>query len=295
MSILQRAINYETAVYALRKSDSFLMPIFEHAKTWCDADAPLIDNINVYSFLLDADEKALSDAYTAVSQAFERLPEDVVILGKEDGFWPQDVVDYPFLYLKGKKELLQKKGLSIVGTRMPSDRGIELTKQAVDAVGKEYTIVSGLAKGIDGAAHIQALGMGFDTIAVIGTPIDEYYPKEHRQLQDLIAEYGLVVSPFAPSRQTQQYFFISRNNVMSEIASGSLIVESSDTGGGVKQAYCSEKQEKPVFIFRETYENKELTWPKEFEDPVVIDDPLQIKRYLNGEVPIPKKQKSLFD
>lgn len=294
MKNLQRAINYETMICALHKADSYVMPLFLRLMDWCNVDEPMQNNMASFSFVSGADEKDLISAYSMVSSAFNRLQEDVEIIDSSDDYWPKDATNCQFLYLRGKKELLGKKGLSIVGTRLPSDRGLELTKQTVDAVGKDYVIISGLAKGIDGVAHLQALKNQFDTIAVIGTNIADYYPPEHKQLQDFIAENGLVVSQFAPSRKTENYFFMNRNKLMSEIAYGSLIAESADSGGGVKQAFFSEKQDKPIFIFKETYDNSQLHWPHEFENPIIVESPCEICDYLSGSKPIPKTQPNLF-
>lgn len=294
MDNLQRAINYETIVRALGKSDSYVMPIFERLMDWCNVDVPMSENIDSFAFVACADESKLLSSYSEVSESFNRLSENVQIIDNRDEFWPSDASNCQFLYLKGRKELLKKRGLSIVGTRLPSDRGLELTKQVADVVGKNYVIISGLAKGIDGIAHLQALKNGYDTIAVIGTNIADYYPAEHKQLQDAIAETGLVVSQFAPCRKTENYFFMNRNKLMSEIAFGSLIAESADSGGGVKQAFFSEKQDKPIFIFRETFDNPQLHWPHEFDSPIVIDSAMDIQPYLDGAKPIPKKQPNLF-
>lgn len=294
MKNLQRAINYESILKALNKSDSAVMPIFEKTKEWCGVDSPLLDNMVAYSYVSCASERDLVAAYNEVSDAFMRLDENVEIIDHEDPLWPKDVTEYEFLYLKGKKELLNRPGLSIVGTRLPSQKGIERTVNVVDAVGKDFVIISGLAKGIDGAAHLQALKNDFGTIAVIGTNIADYYPPEHRKLQDIIAQVGLVVSPFAPSRKTENYFFMNRNRVMSEIAKGSLIAESADSGGGVKQAFFSEKQEKPVFIFKDDFNDSSLRWPKEFENPVVIEAASDIIPYLKGDKEPPKLQPSLL-
>lgn len=294
MKNLQRAINYEAIVRALGKSDTYVMPLFEQLKSWCDVNTPLSENLASYGYVCALDDKVLLKAYNEVSESFNRLHDDVVIIEKGEDIFPKDVCDYQFLYLKGKSELLKKKGLSIVGTRLPSERGVARTKETVDTIGPEFVIISGLAKGIDGVAHLQSLKNGFDTIAVIGTNICEYYPIEHRQLQDFIAENGLLVSPFAPCRKTENYFFMNRNRVMSEIACGSLIAESADSGGGVKQAFFSEKQDKPIFIFRESFENPELRWPHEFENPVVIDDAQDLIPYLKGEKQTPMLQPNLF-
>ena len=177
----------------------------------------------------------------------------------------------PFLYLQGDVNLLLEKGISVVGTRNPSNRGMALAREVVDSLGESgFTIVSGLAMGIDGVAHIEALAKDFKTIGVIGTSVCESYPPKHERLQSLIAEHGLLVSQFAPSRRVQQYFFMQRNLLMSQISMGSFVIESKDGGGGVKQAQYSEKQGKKVFILREVYDNRTYLWPRKFNDPVII-------------------------
>ncbi|MBR4477181.1 MAG: DNA-processing protein DprA, partial [Spirochaetales bacterium] len=84
-------------------------------------------------------------------------------------------------------------------------------------------------------------------------------------------QHGLLVSQFAPSRKVQQYFFMQRNLLMSQIAMGSFVIEDRDGGGGVKQALYSEKQGKKVFVLRETYDNRTYLWPRKFKDPVIIN------------------------
>ncbi|MCF0262668.1 MAG: DNA-processing protein DprA, partial [Sphaerochaetaceae bacterium] len=167
--------------------------------------------------------------------------------------------------------LFQTVGISVVGTRNPSPRGISLTKEVVSSIGQYgFTTISGLAMGIDGYAHIQALSKEFKTIGVIATPICDCYPPKHLKLQSLVAQYGLLVSQFAPSRKVQKYFFMERNLLMSKISKGSFVIEDRDGGGGTKQALYSERDNKPVFILRETYENRTYLWPRKYKDPVII-------------------------
>ena len=246
------------------------MQFYNHLKGWCDVSAPMEDNLKAYEFITGCSKEGLCNASREVAKAFEVLPEDVKIISSEDEQWVPDITGVPFLYVRGDVSLLKRPSISVVGTRQPSAEGIEATKKTVDMLGSEYVIVSGLAKGIDGAAHIEALAKNFRTIAVLGTPINVYYPPEHEQLQEYIAKDNLVVSQFGPSRAVQQYFFMERNLTMSQISQGSVVVESSDAGGGVKQAQYSEKQGKPVFIFKNVYDNAQLDWPKRFESPVVV-------------------------
>ena len=79
------------------------------------------------------------------------------------------------------------------------------------------TVVSGLAKGIDVSAHMAALKSGYNTIAVIGTNLNQYYPAENKEVQQMIEEKGLVVSQFSPANKTERWFFPLRNGTMSRI------------------------------------------------------------------------------
>ena len=271
MENYQRALNYETIVRVLQKADGYCWDQFLQVTNECDTREELPYNINTYSSVLGISRQVLSDAYLRCRQAFEHLDDRTKIIDQTSPLWPDDVTGVPFLYLQGDVNLLQEKGISVVGTRNPSNRGMALAREVVDSLGESgFTIVSGLAMGIDGVAHIEALAKDFKTIGVIGTSVCESYPPKHERLQSLIAEHGLLVSQFAPSRKVQQYFFMQRNLLMSQISMGSFVIESKDGGGGVKQAQYSEKQGKKVFILREVYDNRTYLWPRKFNDPVII-------------------------
>ena len=271
MDNYQRALNYETIVYVLKKTDSFCWALFKQIENECDVKETLPYNINTYAKIIGVDVAALNEAYTRCRLAFEKLSPDTVIIDQNSPLWPEGCTEVPFLYLLGDTSLLTKRGISIVGTRNPSNRGMQLTREVVDSLGDYgFVIISGLAMGIDGVAHIEALAKDFKTIGVIGTPINAVYPKNHEKLQSLVAQYGLLVSQFAPSRTVMQYFFMQRNLLMAQIAQGSLVIESRDGGGGVKQALYSEKLGKKVFVLKETYDNRTFLWPRKFKEPVII-------------------------
>ena len=271
MENYQRALNYETIVRVLQKADGYCWDQFLQVTNECDTREELPYNINTYSSVLGVPKQVLSEAYLRCRQAFEHLDDKTRIIDQTSPLWPDDVSGIPFLYLKGDLNLLQSRGISVVGTRNPSNRGMTLAREVVDSLGENgFTIVSGLAMGIDGVAHIEALAKDLKTIGVIGTSVCESYPPKHERLQALVAEHGLLVSQFAPSRKVQQYFFMQRNLLMSQISMGSFVIESKDGGGGVKQAQYSEKQGKKVFILRETYDNRTYLWPRKFNDPIVI-------------------------
>ena len=272
MDNYQKALNYETVVRILQKADSYCQSLFQQIANECDAREELPYNVKAYAAVLGVDTSVVNDAYSKCRSAFEKLPARTLIIDPTHPLWPADVKEVPFLYLLGDSSLLTTRGISVVGTRNPSDRGMVQTREVVDSLGESgFTIISGLALGIDGVAHIEALAKDFKTIGVIGTSVCESYPPKHEKLQALVAEHGLVLSQFAPSREVQRYFFMQRNLLMAQIALGSFVIESRDGGGGVKQAQYSEKLGKKIFILKETYDNRTFLWPRRFKDAVIIN------------------------
>ncbi|MCF7558931.1 DNA-processing protein DprA [Pseudomonas petrae] len=182
--------------------------------------------------------------------------------------------DHPveLLYYQGNWELVDTKSVAIVGTRAPSEEGeFNAGLIAHKLVKSGYTIVSGLAKGIDSAAHHAALHAGGNTIAVIGTPLDQCYPKENRDLQELIARDHLVISqvPFLRYRdqnfKTNRLFFPARNVTMSALTSATIIVEAGNTSGTLVQARAALAQKRKLFILDSCFRRDDLTWPARFE------------------------------
>jgi DNA processing protein len=200
----------------------------------------------------------------------------VRVHGSED--YPERLRDaaHPveLLYYRGWWDLIDSpRRIAVVGSRHPSDEGVrrarKLVKQLVEA---GYTIVSGLAKGIDTVAHTTALHFGGSTMAVIGTPITDYYPVDNKELQDRIAHEYLLVSQVPIWRfSTQDYrmnrlFFPERNATMSAIAQATVIVEASNTSGTLAQARAALHQGRKLFILDNCFLDPELTWPKRFQD-----------------------------
>lgn len=182
--------------------------------------------------------------------------------------------DHPVevLYYEGNWELVETPSVAIVGTRSPSDEGALNAGRIAHSLSKAgYTIVSGLAKGIDTAAHTAAMAAGGKTIAVIGTPLTESYPKENRSLQEEIAKRFLVISqvPFLryqnQNYRTNRLFFPARNVTMSAITQATIIVEAGNTSGTLVQARAALAQGRKLFILESCFRKPELTWPQRFE------------------------------
>jgi DNA processing protein len=143
-------------------------------------------------------------------------------------------------------------------------------------VGDGWTIVSGLAEGIDTVAHTTALELGGRTIAVIGTPISEVYPKANADLQARIAKDFLVVSQVPVERYGRQIwkvnrgFFPERNITMSALTEATIIVEASNTSGTLIQARAALRQKRRLFILDSCFKNPDLTWPKAYAEKGAI-------------------------
>lgn len=176
------------------------------------------------------------------------------------------------LYFQGNLNLLNTRCVAVVGARKVTPEGLLRTRQLVRALVKDnFTIVSGLALGVDKEAHSAAIEYGGQTIAVLGTPLNQYYPRENRDLQDKIRQDFLLLSQVPYHRYSQQtahankWFFPERNKTMCALTEATIIVEASDTSGTLVQARAAIDQKRKLFILESCFQNSDITWPKKFE------------------------------
>jgi DNA processing protein len=148
-----------------------------------------------------------------------------------------DLYDPPnSLYIYGDICLLNLPMIAIVGSRAASPEGLMNAHYFAQALSAEgYLIISGLAKGIDGAAHMGALGQNQDypTIAVCGTGLDIVYPREHQRLAEAIGKSGLLVSELAPGLGPKAWHFPRRNRIIAALALGILVIEAAERSGSL--------------------------------------------------------------
>jgi DNA processing protein len=173
-----------------------------------------------------------------------------------------------WLYVAGHVEwLAERPKVSIVGSRKASVDGVRrasrLTRELVDA---GVIVVSGLALGIDAAAHTAAIEAGGRTIAVVGTALDQVYPDQHRALQDRLAIEHAVVSQFPPGHPTGRGNFPRRNRTMALMVDASVIVEASDGSGTLSQGWEALRLNRPLFLMRNVVEQSGLAWPSRMLD-----------------------------
>lgn len=171
----------------------------------------------------------------------------------------RDAEDYPsllseihdppvVLYVRGSLEVLDRPCLAIVGSRRCTTYGINAAQSlARDLAAHGVTIISGLARGIDAAAHRGALEAGGRTVAVVGTGLETIYPREHAGLQDEILRTGAVISEFPLGTPPLPQNFPYRNRILSGLALGVLIVEAAEHSGSLITARLASEQGREVF------------------------------------------------
>lgn len=174
------------------------------------------------------------------------------VLAPGDAAYPEPLLqtaDPPLLlYLQGRAELLASRSLAVVGSRQPSAQGLDHARSFARALGERgYTIVSGLALGIDAAAHEGALDAGAPTIAVMGTGPDRIYPARHRELGHRIAQSGLLLSEYAPGTPALPDHFPQRNRLIAGLTLGTLVVEAALRSGSLITARLASEAGREVF------------------------------------------------
>lgn len=176
------------------------------------------------------------------------------------------------LYYQGWWDLVNTPSVAVVGSRKVSEEGARRTRKLVKClVSDGFTIVSGLAEGVDTCAHQTALDMGGKTIAVIGTPLSHNYPKQNFGLQKKIRENYLLISQVPFQRYLDQdyrsnrIFFPERNVTMSALTKATIIVEASDTSGTLTQARAALAQGRKLFILESCFQNPSISWPAKYE------------------------------
>lgn len=194
------------------------------------------------------------------------------------------------LYYQGTWELVDSNCVAVVGTRNPTSEGVARTKKLAKLlVENNKTVVSGLANGVDTVAHITAINEGGRTIAVIGTPIGDYYPKHNKNLQDYIAANHLLISQVPILKYSKQspmhnrFFFPERNKTMSALTSATIIVEAGETSGTLIQARAALHQGRKLLLLDSLFQNEKLSWPQKYleQGAIRVKEPEDIIKHVN--------------
>ncbi|MEE9542701.1 MAG: DNA-processing protein DprA [Thermodesulfobacteriota bacterium] len=194
--------------------------------------------------------------WEAIDREFDTLEAlGASIITNDDETYPKllnSTFDPPLLfYTLGAIEadsINQTASVAIVGTRNPSHYGIRMARQIAEELARAgVTVISGMARGCDSAAHRGALDANGQTIAVLGTGIDIAYPKENRKLYEEIIDTGLIVSEFAPGTSPLPHNFPIRNRIISGLSLGVLVVEAPIRSGAMMTARLALDSGREVF------------------------------------------------
>lgn len=155
----------------------------------------------------------------------------------------------PFLFYRGnlRKDDLRRT-IAIVGTRKASPYGKQMTQQIGEKLTQAgFTIISGLAYGIDAIAHLSSLNQGGKTLAVMGTGVDQIYPPENREIAEEIIKTGAIISEYVPGSKAEKWNFPTRNRIISGLSLGCLIIEGARSSGALLTAKFAMDQNRDVF------------------------------------------------
>jgi DNA processing protein len=207
-----------------------------------------------------------SKSVGAIAQARSQLdPQEFLDqhLQKNPHFWTPADPDYPrllleipsppsVLYYRGKVELLENQGITpaigIVGTRSPTLHGRRWTQKIATRLAQSgFSVVSGMAKGIDGEAHRACLEARGRTIAVLGTGVDVVYPFSHRHLYEQIQQQGLILSEYPAQTQPNKSNFPARNRIIAGLCRAVLVMEAPDRSGALITAQYANEFNRDIY------------------------------------------------
>ncbi|MBZ2133084.1 DNA-processing protein DprA [Streptococcus gordonii] len=182
-----------------------------------------------------------------LKKSFEEFPSFSIL----DDCYPWDLSEIynppALLFYQGNIDLLELPKVAVVGSRDSSKLGNQSVQKIIKELNNELIIVSGLARGIDTAAHMAALQNGGRTIAVIGTGLDVFYPKANKKLQSYIGKNHLVLSEYGPGEQPLKFHFPERNRIIAGLCRGVIVAEAKMRSGSLITCERAMEEGRDVF------------------------------------------------
>lgn len=194
-----------------------------------------------------------------------------------------------FLFAAGRVDLLRGRSrVSIVGSRKASDEGRKrAARLARFLASKGIIVVSGLAEGIDTAAHAAAMEAGGDTVAVLGTPLDHCYPTSNTELQRRIMCEQLAISQFPIGHPVERKNFPLRNRTMALVSEATVIVEAGEGSGSLSQGWEALRLGRALLLMKSVTTTPGLTWPEKMlhHGAMILSEPEQVLEALTSGRP----------
>lgn len=236
------------------KKYNSLIQRFENKKNiWCASKKDLLEvkgiGENLAGLILNQDLKKYVEKHINYMKK-----NNIDIISIEDKEYPnilKEIYDPPIcLYIRGDKEILNNKSISIVGCRQATNYGREVARNFAYNISKQdINIISGLAVGIDSEAHLGAVGANKKTVAVLGNGLDTIYPKENINLsQKILDSGGAIISEYPLGTKPKKENFPARNRIISGMSSGLLVVEAKEKSGTLITVDFALEQGRDVFV-----------------------------------------------
>jgi DNA processing protein len=188
----------------------------------------------------------------------------------------------PALFVRGRLSTADERSVALVGSRKASTAGLEKAAEIAQVlVAQNYAVISGLAAGIDTAAHRATLAADGRTVAVIGTGLRHSFPKQNAELQERLGRESAVISQFWPGQEARKWTFPQRNAVMSGFARATVVVEAGNMSGARMQARLAIEHGRPVFLLRSLLRHKwAQTYAESRPGTYVVESGKEITKHL---------------
>ncbi len=266
----QVGVNYTVIFKLLGYSLPRLWGSWPGLKQFAFSDQPVTEVSKIVCGILRINEADLLKIYKDVAEIFSAVNFPYHIITMEDARYSRylkaSLNPPPVLFTRGNNDFMAKyPAVSVVGTRQATEAGEKRARKLAILLGDMgFVVTSGLARGIDKAAHLAALETGGRTMAVIGTNLTEWYPPENKTLQDRIASEQLLISQFPFGHPITRANFPTRNKTMSALSLATIVVEAGETSGALIQAQQCLKQNRKLFILKNLIDNQALAWPRKY-------------------------------
>lgn len=228
-----------------------LLDVFGDVQTAWQASAPDLRNAGLSQRIVDNILQVRAEV--DLDKVWERLEhQGIAVLTWDDTQYPRRLAEIeqppPVLYMRGEIQDIDEWAVAIVGTRNPTAYGRQVAVEFASTLARSgVTVVSGLARGIDAAAHQASLESGGRTLAVLGSGVDMIYPPEHRLLAGKIISHGAILSDYAPGTQPDAANFPPRNRIISGLVRAVVVVEAGEKSGALITAAFAADQGREVF------------------------------------------------
>lgn len=266
---------------------------FESLATWIESVGSAVAVVNaVLSEPVLFKMISREDIESSIETVRRWLADGLDVRSVLDPHYPQNLRAIfnkpPLLFVRGAwDEVRDSRSVAVVGTRKPTEDGLRRAQRvAASLTDIGVTVLSGLAAGIDTAAHTSTLAAGGRTVAVLGSGFDHIYPRANRGLADRILERGgAIVSQFLPDQHPAQWTFPLRNVVMSGLSLATVVIEAGETSGARIQARSALQHGRTVFLLRSLVE--QTPWARKLVDQgvqgvtaITVASPSEITRRL---------------